>query len=255
LIIARIAFWRGSLSRSGAIGALIISTLTFGFGGRMWGFLLVLFFVTSSALSRFREADKHKAAQAFEKGSRRDLGQVAANGGVAAVLALANGLASWEGWFAMFIGAMAAVTADTWATELGVLSRNPPRLITTGEVVVAGTSGGISAAGTLAAVAGGATIGVAAGLLSNQFPWWIALLLGLVSGLGGSLIDSVIGATAQRQGYCQSCGTQTEARTHRCGAVTKLTRGWPWLGNDMVNVLASLGGSVSAFTLWFWFRS
>jgi uncharacterized membrane protein len=75
LIIARIAFWRGSLSRSGAIGALIISTLTFGFGGRMWGFLLVLFFVTSSALSRFREADEHKAAQAFEKGSRRDLGQ------------------------------------------------------------------------------------------------------------------------------------------------------------------------------------
>jgi uncharacterized membrane protein len=58
------------------------------------GFLLVLFFVTSSALSRFREADKHKAAQ---EGSRRDLGQVAANGGVAAVLALANGLASWEG--------------------------------------------------------------------------------------------------------------------------------------------------------------
>jgi uncharacterized membrane protein len=86
LLIARIAFWRGSLSRSGAIGALIIGTLTFGFGSRMWGFLLVLFFVTSSALSRFREADKHKAAQAFEKGSRRDLGQVATNGGVAAVL-------------------------------------------------------------------------------------------------------------------------------------------------------------------------
>jgi uncharacterized membrane protein len=80
LLIARIAFWRGSLSRSGAIGALIIGTLTFGFGGRMWGFLLVLFFVTSSALSRFREADEHKAAQALEKGSRRDLGQVATNG-------------------------------------------------------------------------------------------------------------------------------------------------------------------------------
>jgi uncharacterized protein (TIGR00297 family) len=155
----------------------------------------------------------------------------------------------------MFIGAMAAVTADTWATELGVLSRNPPRLITTGEVVAAGTSGGISAAGTLAAVAGGATIGIAAGLLSTQFRWWIALLLGLVSGLGGSFLDSLIGATAQRQGYCQSCGTQTEARIHRCGAVTKLTRGSLWLGNDLVNLLASLGGSVSALMLWSRLRS
>ena len=204
-IIAGIAFWRGSLSASGAMGAVIIGAVTFGLGGWTWGLLLVLFFVTSSALSRFREPDKLKAAVAFEKGSRRDLGQVLANGGVAAALSLANGLATWEGWFAMFIGVLAAVTADTWATELGVLSRSPPRLITTGQVVAAGTSGGVSVLGTLAALAGGATIGFAAGLAPSGLPWWIALPLGLVSGLGGSLIDSVIGATLQRQGYCPSC--------------------------------------------------
>ena len=249
-IIAGIAFWRGSLSASGATGAVIIGAMTFGFGGWTWGVLLVLFFVTSSALSRFREADKHKAAEASEKGSRRDLGQVLANGGVPAGLALTSSLATWEGWLAMFIGALATVTADTWATELGTLSRSPPRLVTTGRVVAAGTSGGISALGTLAAVAGGAMIGLAAGLMPNGLPWWIALPLGLVSGLAGSLIDSLLGASLQRQGYCPSCQAATEARIHHCGAASNLTRGCSWLGNDAVNFLASLGGGLIALVFW-----
>ena len=251
-IIAGIAFWRGSLSTSGATGAVIIGAITFGFGGWTWGVLLVLFFVTSSALSRFREVDKHKAAEASEKGSRRDLGQVLANGGVPAGLALTSCLATWEGWLAMFIGALATVTADTWATELGTLSRSPPRLVTTGRVVAAGTSGGISALGTLAAVAGGAMIGLAAGLMPNGLPWWIALPLGLVSGLAGSRIDSLLGANLQRQGYCPSCQAATEARIHRCGAASKLTRGCSWLGNDAVNCLASLGGGLIALVSWLW---
>jgi uncharacterized protein (TIGR00297 family) len=252
-IIAGIAFWRGSLSTSGAMGATIIGTVTFWFGGWSWGLLLVLFFVTSSALSRFREADKLEAADAFEKSSRRDLGQVMANGGAAAALAVANGLATWDGWFAMFIGTLATVTADTWATELGILSRSQPRLITTGQVVAAGTSGAVSALGTLAALAGGATIGLAAALVPNGLSWWFALLLGPVSGLGGAFIDSLIGATGQRQGYCRSCRAETEARVHRCGTAAELTRGCSWLGNDAVNLLASLGGALLALLFWLCF--
>jgi uncharacterized protein (TIGR00297 family) len=254
-IIAGIAFWRGSLSASGAMGAVLIGGVTFGLGGWTCGLLLVLFFITSSALSRFREADKRKPAEAFEKGSRRDLGQVLANGGAPAALALASGLVTWEGWLAMFIGALAAATADTWATELGMLSRARPRLITTGEVVPVGTSGGISVRGTLAAVAGGATIGLAAGLLPRGLPWWTALPLGLVSGLAGSVIDSLLGASLQRQGYCPSCQAATEARIHYCGAATELTRGCAWFGNDVVNFLASLAGGLIALVSWLSFTA
>jgi uncharacterized protein (TIGR00297 family) len=218
------------------------------------GVLLVLFFVTSSALSRFRETDKRKAAEASEKGSRRDLAQVLANGGVPAGLALTSCLAPWEGWLAMFIGALATVTADTWATELGTLSRSPPRLVTTGRVVAAGTSGGISALGTLA-VAGGAMFGLAAGLLPNGLLWSIALPLGLVSGLAGSLIDSLLGASLQRQGYCPSCQAATEARIHHCGAATELSRGCSWLGNDAVNFTASLAGGLIGLLSWLWFTA
>jgi uncharacterized membrane protein len=79
------------------MAAVLIGGAASGFGGWTWGFLLLLFFVTSSALSRFREADNLKAAKVSEKGSRRDLGQVLANSGVPAGLALVSGLATWEG--------------------------------------------------------------------------------------------------------------------------------------------------------------
>ena len=109
---------------------------------------LGIFFVTSSLLSHFKETEKQEAAEKFDKGHQRDFYQTLANGGVGALLALLNGLFPSPAWYAMFTGAMAAVTADTWATELGALSKQPPRLLTTGEVVEVGTSGGVSLLGT-----------------------------------------------------------------------------------------------------------
>src|SRR5207237_5024631 len=98
------------------------------------------------------------AADKFSKGSERDIGQVAANGGLGTLLALAYGLtpspALRRSLRAGFTGTLATATADTWATELGVLSPRPPRLVTTGKRVAPGTSGGISLLGTAASALG-----------------------------------------------------------------------------------------------------
>lgn len=37
MTISGLAYWRGSLSRSGVLGAVVVGTLTFGFGGWLWG--------------------------------------------------------------------------------------------------------------------------------------------------------------------------------------------------------------------------
>src|SRR5207302_10227914 len=106
-----------------------------------WSLLLLAFFVSSSALSRVgrRRQEKAAAAAEFGKGDRRDLGQALANGGVAAACAaLSLARPAWP-LAAAVAGALAEANADTWATELGTLSRSTPRLITTGRRVPAGT--------------------------------------------------------------------------------------------------------------------
>ena len=261
-LIAWAGYRRESLSRSGVVGAILVGTLTFGLGGWTWGLLLIAFFVSSSLLSHYRKADKRGLAEKFAKTSQRDLGQTLANGGWGAMLAIAYLRQPHPVLFAAFIGTIAAVNADTWATELGVLSPTPPRLITTGQRVPVGTSGGVTARGTIAALGGGLFIGVLAlvlgqveavwrgGPLSGGFLWLVPI--GVLAGLAGSTFDSLLGATVQGIYYCPQCQKETEARMHRCGQPARHLRGWRWLNNDAVNFVSSIVGSLMAgFLGWF----
>jgi len=255
-IIAWAGYRRESLSPSGVVGAMIVGTLTFGLGGWTWGLLLIAFFISSSLLSHYRKDDKRGLAEKFAKTSQRDLGQTLANGGWGAVLAIAYFCQPDPLLFAVFVGAMAAVNADTWATELGVLSPTPPRLLTTGQRVPVGTSGGVTTLGTMAAFGGGLLIGLAAlalgqveaiwgsGPLNGGYLWLVPI--GILGGLGGSTFDSLLGATVQGIYYCSQCQKETEARIHRCGQLTRHLRGWRWLNNDLVNLASSIVGSLMA---------
>ncbi|HSG16893.1 MAG TPA: DUF92 domain-containing protein [Anaerolineae bacterium] len=255
LIVVTLFYWRGSLSPSGAAGALIVGTLIFGFGGLAWGVLLALFFISSSLLSHFKEDEKRAAAEKFDKGHRRDIGQVMANGGLGSLIAVLSAVVPSPAWYPMFIGAMATVTADTWATELGTLARKPPRLITSGRPVEVGTSGGVSPLGTAVSLAGGTIIGLTAALLTGdnspiELAPGVALLAGAIGGLTGSLFDSLLGATVQQIYYCDLCQKDTERKVHKCGHETRPLRGWSWLNNDLVNLLASLVGGLIAAAIW-----
>ena len=256
-IIGGLAYRRGSLSRSGVTGAIITGTLIFGLGGWSWGLLLIGFFVSSTVLSHYKERTKETvAAEKFAKGSKRDLAQALANGGMGALLAIAAALLPEQRalLFAAFCGAMATVNADTWATELGVLARSMPRLITSGKPVPPGTSGGITLMGTAAAGVGAAFIGILAlalrlgetalGLapVTNLVPLIPAALIG---GVAGSLIDSVFGATVQAMYSCPVCGKETEKTIHH-GTRTQHIRGWGWMDNDLVNFLSSAFGALIA---------
>ncbi|MCL5952263.1 MAG: DUF92 domain-containing protein [Chloroflexi bacterium] len=267
-VVSLAGYWRGSLSLSGLLGAMAIGTLIFSFGGLAWALLLIAFFVTSSGLSHYRARAKEPLAEKFQKGHRRDLGQVLANGGWGALLALAFGFWPQTTWLVAFVGAMSTVNADTWATELGVLSSAPPRLITSGHTVPVGTSGGITLLGILVSLAGALVIGCLALVFVLVNPWfpfpllpalslpprglWLLLVpIAALSGLLGSLFDSLLGATVQAIYYCDFDKKETESAVHRCGRKTRLIRGWRWLDNDWVNLLASVFGSGVALALYF----
>ena len=252
-LIAWLAYRRGALTPSGAAGAILTGTIIFGFGGWDWGLLLIAFFVSSSLLTRFKETAKLQVADQFAKGGPRDVWQALANGGLAALIAIAyrlTGAINMPLLFA-FVGAIAEANADTWATELGVLSAEQPRLITTGKPVAPGTSGGVTWDGTGAALAGAALIGGLAMLFRwiGKTPLNLAVMLmpiGALAGVIGSLVDSLLGATVQGIYYCDACGKETERELHRCGNRTRRVRGWRVLNNDWVNWIGTLSGAAVA---------
>jgi len=241
-----------SLSPSGAAAAFIVGTLIFGFGGVSWAVLLLTFFFTSSLLSKLFSAKKVILAEKFEKGSRRDWAQVLANGGAGAFLAVAGLLVPQDSWpWLAFAGAVATVNADTWATELGVLSSKLPRLITTREQVPTGTSGGITLAGTLATVSGGAIIGVVGWLFEPSYPAVAFLAVVSLAGLTGSLVDSLLGATLQAIYYDPVRKKETERIiVDESGHPAAPVRGRDWMNNDMVNFISSVCGALAAAGLW-----
>ena len=274
LAIAFAALKAHALNPSGAAAAVLLGTLIFGLGGLGWAILLLAFFISSSALSRLFGRRKRGLDEKFSKGSERDAGQVLANGGMAGLFALllvAYPLAAWP-WLGC-AAALAAANADTWATELGVLSRSEPRLITSGKIVERGASGGISLAGTLAALAGSGLVALLGaflwmgrtGLNAQGLPGGLASLLGAaplqldaglvmssffllaLCGLAGSLVDSLLGATVQVMYTCPVCQKETERwPTHTCGTQTLRLRGWRWLDNDWVNLACTLSSALIA---------
>ncbi len=248
-LIGGLAFRLGALTRDGWLGAVLVGTAVFGFGGWPWAFLLIAFFVSASAFTRYGSKRKAAAVQEFAKGGPRDLGQALANGGIGAGLAVLWGLFPHPALWWMFAGSMAAVTADTWATEIGLLSRHPPRRILDGKIVPPGTSGAITLEGTIAAGLGALGIGIlAVGLSPVDGALGMALRVGLAGWLG-ALLDSFLGATVQRVYWCDRCGKETERPIHRCGEPTRPLRGWRWLNNDGVNALAALAGALGMLLL------
>lgn len=249
-IVAYAAYRAHSLNPSGAFAATLVGTIIFGIGGWQWAVLLLTFFITSSGLSRAFKRHKANLTEKFSKGQERDAGQVFGNGGLATLFAALHAfypesILPWVG----FAASLAAVNADTWATELGVLNPTPPRLITDlRKRVEKGTSGGISLFGTLASLAGSAIIALPAVLLSPYGTLTTAhLILITAAGLAGSLFDSLLGATVQAMYLCPRDQKETEKHPlHTCGTETVHIRGWKWLDNDWVNFACGAFGSLLA---------
>lgn len=255
------AWKRGSLSPSGGIAATGVGFCVWMGLGRVGFGALCGFFLTSTLLGRVGKARKRPLQLDYEKGDRRDAWQVLANGGVAAGLALVLTLAGEAGPFPnqvvthfdvsctiAALASLASANADTWATELGVLWRSPPRALWTWRRVRAGTSGAVSPGGLLASAAGAFVVGLIATLM--RAPIHATELVGWITSAGfvGALTDSALGA-AQRQYVCHACGSAVEAR-HHCGhTTTRNSPRWAVLNNDWVNALANASAAAVVLLL------
>ncbi|TCP53779.1 uncharacterized protein (TIGR00297 family) [Tumebacillus sp. BK434] len=250
-LIAFLAYQKRSLTLSGALAAVLVGTVLYGAGSLPWFGTLILFFLSSTLLTKWKTNAKSELEANYEKTGRRDAGQVFANGGLGVLLCLLAWLWPHPLWWWAFLGVMATVNADTWATEVGGLSKRPPRFLLTLRQVAPGTSGGVSGLGLLASLLGGLFIGGSAWGLSLGTDLaehrYALLWIGGAAGLFGSLFDSLLGATLQAMFKCPVCGKETERREH-CKTPTLHLRGLPFLSNDLVNLAASaFGGAVAVW--------
>ncbi|HET9137218.1 MAG TPA: DUF92 domain-containing protein [Candidatus Kapabacteria bacterium] len=247
LIIAIFAYVFRSLSKSGAVAAVIIGGTIFAFGGYSASLLLIVFFISGSLLSRLNE--KHAGA--------RNWRQVSANGIVPmfAILLLYLRHDLRPEATLLYLGALATATADTWATEIGMRYGGTVHNILSFSKMKKGLSGGVTLVG-IAASLGGAllisllsmiSIGSDEGLCGLIFvPVWLVIP---IAGLCGSLIDSVVGAAFQAK-FMLVSGEIVE-ENHRYHS--ELASGIKWLGNNATNLIATTLGALLAVGIANWF--
>lgn len=212
------------------VGALVV--LGLGLKGL---FILGLFFVSSSFWSKIKNNDKKQAEELLVKGSQRDWQQVTANGGLAALTSAFYYLTGEFFWALGFCICIAAANSDTWASEIGSMSKERPIFIRTLRRTERGTSGAISLIGTIAALGGSLLIAATAYFLLTLSveEFYLVFILGFF----GNIIDTLLGAYVQAQYQCLQCGIKTEKLSH-CGQGTKLIKGIPFLNNDVINFLS-----------------
>ena len=201
-----------------AVSSLMAFIILMGTGIK-WLLIILSFLVLGSLVSRV-ECSKKESMKLYE--CRRSLKNVLANGLVAilTVIMYILGILDYNTALFGYVGAISAATSDTFSSELGILSNETPRLITTFEKVERGTDGGITLWGTVAGLIGGFLIGLLATLLFNNY---YLLIVGTLSGILGNLSDSLSGALFERKGI---------------------------LNNEHVNLICTVVGCISAVIMY-----
>ncbi|GHH96995.1 DUF92 domain-containing protein [Neobacillus kokaensis] len=250
LLLGYAGYRTKSLSKSGAIAAAVVGYaiyLGFHFKGLL---ILGVFFATSSYWSKYKSEAKEKMEEKLAKGGARDWRQVFANGGAAALFSILYYFDNSPIWLIGFVVSLASANSDTWASEIGSLSKKAPLCIRTFKRVEKGTSGAVSGLGTIAALLGS--------LLISLISVWIFnfdLLLGSIVflfGFFGNVVDTLVGAFYQQLFRCKKCGFETEKRMH-CGQPTMRIKGISFIENDMVNFLSGLISAIIAMWVFHFF--
>lgn len=220
IVIGIITYRRKSLDLLGSIFMIFMGVIILFKAGISWLILILMFLILSLYASRYAKEYKQKLGT-YER--KRTAKNVISNGLVAFIMAAFGGIVfngHYIPFVGGFIGAIATATADTMASEIGVLQK--PRLLTTFRTVKPGTDGAVSILGTSVGVIGAGVIGFASftlGILPNPL---LAIQIAIISGFIGCFMDSIFGAVLERRGL---------------------------INNEHVNLLGTLSGAIVGIIL------
>jgi uncharacterized protein (TIGR00297 family) len=200
-VLSVLSYWFGLLTISGSVASFLVGIVIGGLGSIGWLLTLIAFTFMGFIVTKFRfQIKETKGLQEGKKGERT-YRNVLANGLVpAAVAVISFLLGEQESTLASiaYISAIAVAAADTTASELGVLS-DRTYLITTGKRVPPGTDGGVSILGTAWCIVASFAASYVGWLFAFQQFFDLLLLIPVVMGVTGCMMDSLIGATLERK--------------------------------------------------------
>ena len=222
---------RKHLSLDGFLSSTLMAGLILGFGGLKYVLPIAIFFILSTLLSKVGMKNLR------ESKSGRNASQVFANGGVGLVLCIFNHFYQMELIYIMFLASIAAANSDTWATEIGKLSRKRPKDIISGRSLNKGESGGITFIGLLGSMSGSFVIAAIGLFLDINISY---LIIVFISGFLGSLFDSILGGTLQSRFILMDGKTIKEEKDtdsyHYSGLAS--------INNNSVNFLCTLSAPI-----------
>ncbi|HJJ54687.1 MAG TPA: DUF92 domain-containing protein [Methanocorpusculum sp.] len=173
--------------------------------GYWWFFIVLAFFIIGSLFTKFKYAKKSAMGVAQKKSGRRGYKNAFANAGVGLLACILYALTMNPVFAVIFLASIATATADTMASEVGVVSKRKPLMITTFKPCEPGVNGGVTLVGELACLLGSfiiAALGYAFGIVDI----WGALAA-FIAGFIGTNVDSLIGALIENKGRCGNAGT------------------------------------------------
>lgn len=228
IVLLYIAYRLNTLTLSGFFGGLLMGIIMVMLGYQLYLIPIAIFFILSSLLSKILKDTSFYRT----KGSKRDIIQVYANGGIALLICIMDHLNENPILIFLFFSSVAAAMSDTWATEFGKLSKYKPLSIISFKPIDHGLSGGVTRIGTLGSLLGSCIIGLTVWCL---MPIPSKITYGIIlSGFLAALFDSILGATIQGK-YEDQNGQIIETNNKAI-----LISGYSWINNDTVNLLNTI---------------
>jgi uncharacterized protein (TIGR00297 family) len=236
ILLGVFAYFKNVLDIKASILASAIGFVIIIYSDFFWFLLLLIFLVVSYFVTVWKYSVKNR--NGFSEGlvGERGVKNVLANGSIPLSIVIFSDLfdeiSSGLSGF-IFIITIAIATSDTFASEIGILSKNP-RMITNPKMTVdPGVDGGVSLLGNIAAFLGALLIGIGGYfLITDKFTklgpheleaGLLVIILAVVLGWLGCQLDSYLGATLQKKGL---------------------------ISNNMVNFITILVGAVVAIPVY-----
>jgi uncharacterized protein (TIGR00297 family) len=193
---------------SALLSAALLGVLIIVFSGLSWFLLLLMFFILGGGFTRYKYKYKKSIGIAQSKEGIRSYENVFSNSTAALVLAVAYGIFSEHSLpiIYAYLGTVATATGDTLASEIGTTAKGRPRMITTLNFAKPGEDGAVSLLGELASIFGSAVIGLLAYFLGVSDDLLLSVIIATAGGFFGTNVDSLLGATLQKNGLLSNSG-------------------------------------------------